>query len=237
MITRLTITRAVLSVGAVVALTVPALAHAQPDRIGVAMDVFGEAGQLEGEQWINNARVDESFDFGGGPLISAQAWLLFKKGLPQGFRVGPGVRVYGFYQTPGNNGYGFGIMNDLVGIGEWSIRMFEQFFLVLGGRAGLTLLFPGGDFRTEIRRLQDQGAGVWSVPRLGWIAAINAGLRREMFKNFFLRADLSGQWQSLYLFATDETVPFGDTQSLRFRKYWSTASLRLGLTLSLEVGF
>jgi hypothetical protein len=195
------------------------------ERIGVGLGGGGESSRMEGEQWIHTFRLDESFNYERSGA-TFNVWALGQL-FPRVW-VGPAVRVMGGYAS---DRYDFGLLQELGGIGEWAIPAFEKFEVIIGGRANLAVLVPGGDLAQEINRLQDQGAGVWSVPRVGWSAGVGAGLRRQMFERFWLRVDASGQIGSLYLFATEETV-----DELRFRKFWSADLRRLELSLSLEVG-
>ena len=194
------------------------------ERIGVGLGGGGETGRMEGEQWIHTFRLDESFNY-ERTGATFNVW-----GMGQLFPrvwVGPALRVMGGYAS---DRYDFGLLQELGGIGEWAIPAFEKFEVLIGGRANVAVLVPGGDLGREIKRLQDQGAGVWSVPRVGWSAGVGAGLRRQMFERFWLRVDASGQIGSIYLFSTDETV-----DALRFRKFWSAGLQRLELALSMEV--
>ncbi|MGQ0504408.1 MAG: hypothetical protein ACT4TC_03745 [Myxococcaceae bacterium] len=199
-------------------------------RLGVGADFFGESNRLVGEHWINQTRQDESFDYGSGSFFSTTAWLLIP--MNRFIRVGPGARIFGNYSSSGNNNFKFGFLSEAFAQGELSFRTFERFELVLGARAGLALLWPttGSDFGREIDRLQQQGLGVFSGPRLGWVAGLGVGMRRKMWDWFHLRADLTGQHQELYLFATDQMV-----DGLRVQKWWRTGSWRFGLTLGAEV--
>src|SRR4051794_39807087 len=40
------------------------------DRIGVSLDLYGEASRMTGEQLVNQFRADESFDYTAGPLAA-----------------------------------------------------------------------------------------------------------------------------------------------------------------------
>src|SRR4051794_36863390 len=62
------------------------------DRLGFSLDFLGEYGLQDGEQRINQTRLDESFDWQRAGL-SATAWALQPW---QGrFSWGPGVRLHG----------------------------------------------------------------------------------------------------------------------------------------------
>jgi hypothetical protein len=195
------------------------------ERIGVTVEYFGEGSRMEGEQWINNFRADESFAYGAGSAAST-LYLLSRFGA---FRLGPGIRFLGNY---GSNDFQFGYLTQLHAQGELSLRAFEQVDAVFGALAGFTVLFPGEDFSEEIRRLQAQNADVWSVPRLGWVAGLNVGARRRIAGNLYGRIHFDGQLGHQWLFATDQIV-----DGLRFRKYWGTDIRRLGAALGIEVTF
>lgn len=198
----------------------------RPERIGISLDVMAEGSRMSGEQCINNFCSDESFDYSTGP-IAASLYVLFQPW--QRVRFGPLVRIHGNYGG-GGNGITFGFLTEGLLVGEWSIRAFERFDVVLGGRAGMSLLIPGEEFAAEIRRLQAQGAAVWSLPRVGWVGGLNAGLRRQIAGRLYGKLELSGQVGHQWLFATDQIV-----EGLRFRKNWGTDIRRLGATVGVEV--
>ncbi|MBX5483262.1 MAG: hypothetical protein IRZ16_15680 [Myxococcaceae bacterium] len=212
----------------ILTLTAGADAFAQ-ERLGVGFDLWAETGQLSGEQWINASRLDESFDTAaaGG---SISAWMLFLA--RDRVRAGPGIRFFGNYGRGGNQEYLLGFLTEAFMMGEYSLRAFEKFDILLGGRAGLAVLAPGGEFGEEITRLQREGVGVWSVPRPGVLAGIDVGLRRQLTGKFALRADLNAQYEQLFLFATNEEI-----DHYRFQKNWSTHTIRLGLLFGAEVSF
>jgi len=195
------------------------------ERLGVSVDAFAEAGELNGEQWIDDSRITENFDFANAAL-SGSAWLLFKQN--DRFRWGPGVRVQGRFGSA--NRYDFGFLTDGFLTAEYAVPVFAGWELLLGGRGGISVLVPGGDLGREISRLQSEGAGVWSVPRVGWLAGVSAGVRRQLIGRLHLRVEFGGQIGQVFLFATDERV-----DELRFRKYWSTWTQRVSGTLGLEV--
>jgi hypothetical protein len=143
--------------------------------------------------------------------------------------MGGGVRLFGNYSASGDRSFGFGLLSQAFVLGEYCLPVADKTEVMFGGRAGMSLLIPGRDFGQEIDRLQAQGVGVWSVPRVGWLVGLSAGGRRRMSEHILLRADLSGQLDMLYLFATDESI-----EGLQFSKSWSTFGLRLGLTLGIE---
>lgn len=212
---------------AVAVFTLFAVPASAQERIGAALDLWLDASQMSGEQSINASRLDESFDYGaaGG---SVSAWALFQA--KEHVRAGPGLRVYGNYGSGDNPDFLFGFLSEAFLMGEYSLRAFEKVDAIFGGRAGLAVLFPGQKFGEEIARLQRDGVGVWSLPRLGWLAGFDLGARRKMIGQLSLRADVIGQYEQLFLFADDELV-----DGLRYQKHWSTHSIRLGLLIGVEV--
>ncbi len=200
-------------------------------RVGVGLDLFTESAHLAGEQSINASRRDESFDYKSATFLSATFSLSIPAPIAEErARMGGGVRLFGNHSAGGERRFGFGLLNQAFVLGEYGLPVADKTEVMFGGRAGLSVLIPGRDFDREIERLQVQGVGVWSVPRLGWLAGLSAGGRRRMSEHILLRADLSAQLDTLYLFSTSETI-----EGLQFSKSWSTFGLRLGLTLGIEL--
>jgi hypothetical protein len=193
-----------------------------------AADFFLEKSRMGGEQIINVTRRDESFDYASNGFISVTTALSYPWG--KRFRLGPGIRVLGIYSGAGQDAFEFGFLVEALLMGEVGIPLVEKWEMTLGGRLGLPVLFPRGDFGDEIRRLQVDRVGVWSLPRIGWIAGITAGAKRQMTERLWLRADLNGQLEQIFLFATDELI-----EGFAFRKNWSAHIVRVGLTVGLEV--
>ncbi len=199
-------------------------------RIGVALDLFAEKAKLSGTQTINTSPRDESFDYGSTTFLSATLSMSVPAPIAkERARIGGAVRLFGNYSADGNHPFGFGLFNQAFVTGEYGLPVADKMEAVFGGRVGLSLLIPGHEMSAEIHRLQDQGVDVWGVPRVGWLGGLSAGARRRMSEHILLRADLSGQLEKLYLFATSE-----DLGGLQFDKHWSTLGLRLGLTLGVE---
>jgi hypothetical protein len=205
----------------------PPLPSRPPPRVGLGLDLFGESGRMSGGQWINASHREESFDYSSAKFLSASAWLLFAKS--ERLRLGPGVRVFGNYAAGGDRAFGFGVLTEALALAEYGLPVYERFELVLGARGGIAVLLPGGGLSDEISRLRTEGAGVWNVPRFGWVGGLSAGGRRQMTERIALRADLGLQMERLYLFATDQEV-----EGLHFQKNWTTKALRLGFTLGAE---
>jgi hypothetical protein len=199
-------------------------------RIGVGVDVFTESSRMNGEQAINASRRDESFDYNSSSFLSATLSLSVPAPIAsERARLGGGIRLFGNYTGGGNSNFGFGMLNEAFITGEYGLPVGGYFEATFGARGGLALLFPGREFSEEINRLQDQGVDVWSVPRLGWLAGLSVGARRQMSEHILLRADLAAQYEKLFLFATSQEI-----NGLQFNKDWSTSGIRLGLTLGIE---
>ncbi|WP_375771164.1 hypothetical protein NR798_09775 [Archangium gephyra] len=198
-------------------------------RIGVSPDLYLEGAQLTGVQFIDTARLDESFGYSAG-FLSITAWLSTPvPTVSERLRVGGGVRILGNYAASGGQQYGFGIFNEAFVTGEYGLPVADKTEVVFAGRAGLSVLIPGLEFAETIRNLQAQGVDVWSVPRVGWLLGPSLGARRQMSNNIWLRADLLGQVGQQYLFATSQEI-----SGFRYSKNWSTLGLRLGLSLGAE---
>jgi len=199
-------------------------------RIGVGLDLFTEDARMAGQQSINASTRDESFDYKSATFLSATLSMSIPAPiLEERARIGGGVRLFGNYSAGGNRRFGFGLLNQAFVLGEYGLPVANKTEVMFGGRVGASLLIPGRDFDQEIERLQVQGVGVLSVPRVGWLAGLSVGARRRMSEHILLRADLSGQYDKLYLFSTNESI-----EGLEFSKSWSASGLRLGFTLGIE---
>lgn len=203
---------------------------AQKLRIGVGADLFTESSQMSGEQAINASRRDESFAYKSASFLSATLSMSVPAPIAsERARIGGAIRLFGNYGAGGDRVFGFGLLNQAFITAEYGLPVAQQFEAVFGARGGLALLFPGREFSAEISRLQDQGVDVWSVPRIGWQLGLSVGARRQMSEHILLRADLSGQYEKLFLFSTSQEI-----DGLQFNKDWSTSGIRLGLTLGIE---
>lgn len=199
-------------------------------RVGIGLDLFTEKSHLSGAQAINASRTDESFDYKSHTFLAATLSMSIPAPvLSDRARLGGAVRMFGNYSASGNRSFGFGLLNQAFVTGEYGLPVANRMEVVFGGRAGLSMLLPGRDFSKEIDRLQIQGVDVWSVPRVGWLAGLSVGGRRQMNEHIHLRADLSAQLDKTYLFATTQEI-----EGLKFSKDWSTTALRLGFTLGAE---
>ncbi|PTL81933.1 hypothetical protein [Vitiosangium sp. GDMCC 1.1324] len=199
-------------------------------RIGVGPDLFFESSRMSGELGIDTSRRDESFDYSSAGFLSVTAWLNSSvPSVSERLRVGAGLRVFGNYAAGGDREFGFGLLNEVFATGEYGLPVADKMEVVFAARAGLSFLIPGREFSAEIRRLQEQGVSVWSVPRVGWLVGPSVGARRRMSERIWLRADVLGQVEQQYLFATSQEI-----SGFNYTKNWSTLALRLGLSLGAE---
>ena len=199
------------------------------ERIGFSLEPWLERSQMSGRQSIDNAVFDQTFDYGSAG-VSASLFMLFHA--KERFRAGPALRVYGNYRALADSDFHFGFLTEALFLGEYAIpKVVEKFDAIIGFRAGVPVLFPGGDLRAEIDRLRADDVDVWAVPRVGALLGGTVGTRRQMTEKLALRADLTGQYEQLWLFATSQTI-----DDLRFRKSWRTHSVRIGLQLAVELG-
>lgn len=206
-------------------------ARADGTRVGVGLDFFFESSRMTGEQIINTSRRDESFDFSSDGFVSATLSMSVPAPISvERARIGGAVRLFGPYSAGGDRQFGFGLLHEAFITGEYGVPVYDKTEVVLGVRGGMSLLIPGREFNQEIDRLQNEGVGVWSLPRVGWLGGLSVGGRRKMNERILLRADLSAQLQKLFLFSTSQEFDDG----LKFSKDWSTFGLRLGLTLGAE---
>ncbi|WP_224372778.1 hypothetical protein [Hyalangium versicolor] len=214
-------------VGLLVLLAMPA--RAADVRIGLGLDLSTESSRMAGHQTINGARQDESFDYKSHDLLTGTLYLTIPAPVSEHARMGAGIRVYGNYGVGGDRVFSFGTLSEGFVSGEYGLPIANRMEAMFGARGGLALLLPGKEFQAEIDRLQDQGVSAWSVPRVGWLAAISVGARRKMSDHILLRGDVSGQLERLFLFATNQ-----DIKGNAFNKTWNTLGLRIGLTLGIE---
>jgi hypothetical protein len=185
---------------------------------------------MTGEQGINTSRRDESFNYSSAGFLSGTVWLNTPlTAWSERLRLGAGVRILGNYAARGGREFGFGLLNEAFISGEYDLPVAERTEVLFGARVGMSLLIPSRELAAEIRRLQEQGVNVWSLPRVGWLAGPFVGVRQQMSESIWLRADLLAQAEQQYLFATSQEL-----SGLRFTKHWRTLGLRLGLTLGAE---
>ncbi|QQR89402.1 MAG: hypothetical protein IPJ88_14525 [Myxococcales bacterium] len=199
---------------------------------GLAPGLYFEDSGRDGSRKVAiNEPLDESGDYSSANLLSINAYLLFPLGQPT--RFGFGLRYAGNYKTEpegDDTSYSYGHMLDLYAQLEYIIDSLPLVDLILGARAGLSTLLPGGDFADEIDALQAQGVDVWSVPRLGGFIAPLVHVRLPLHENFALRGGLSFTAGRMFLFNTEQTV-----QGVPFAIDWQLNILRYGFTVGAEV--
>ncbi|RAL22850.1 hypothetical protein DL240_08130 [Lujinxingia litoralis] len=213
----------------------PALAQSSLVLGGTA---YSEEGELTGEQQISVQERDESFAYENADFLSAR--ILYLRPFKEHFRIGGGIDFIGNYRANvlDEDGqpedpievYEFGPLLEVMAHAEWNIGITERIDLGLGAQVGLVGLFPRGDLRAEIRELQDQDVNTFMLPRLGWSAAPQVLATYRFDERLALRADVGVQWQSIWIFNTEQNV-----NDVAFRKKWTAGTMRTRVGLALEV--
>ena len=223
---------------------VPAHAFSQDHVIGVGAEVHWDDGELDGEERVAlTAPKQEDRSFEREESTAFALWYLYKA--TESLRVGGGVRYYGTYslldEVPEDTREEdlpepeeFGDWLELYGQVEWHTPLVASGAMefVLGAQAGVIEFFPGGALEEEIRRLQEQNAGVWDAPRLGFMFGPQVGVRYQALELLALRLDLGVRYNRVFLFSTSEEV-----DGVAFSKQWSLNVLRYAASLGAEVTF
>jgi hypothetical protein len=218
--------------GALVLGALPGAAEAQVERMGLGGEVFLERSRVVGRQVIEDFENDESFGYHSQGWGAISIYGLIPR--DDRLRMGGGARYLGRYAAARggnrNQRFGFGHMAQAYWMGEYAIPAYEKIDLVLGARAGISVLFPDEHLREEIRRLT--GTGVWSFPgpRAGWLLGAQVGARRPITDRLFVRVDLLGGWEQLFLFWNTRRV-----DGLYFQKRWFGRVTRYGAVASIEL--
>lgn len=220
--------------------------HAQQavSSIGFGVQAHSDDVTLKGtEQIATQAPQDQDQDLVSDGTFSASLWYL--KALTERTRAGGGLRYYGAYsglnareedRVDDNDEalppYELGTLLELYGQAEWGFPVSEKRRIdaVIGMQLGAQVLFPGGQFEEEIKRLQDQGAGVMSVPRVGLLFGPQVGARWRVLDRLSVRLDLGLRYNRLFLFDTEEEV-----NGVAFRKEWDLSVLRTEVGLGVEI--
>lgn len=209
--------------------------------VGVGANAFFEDSKLNGVQQIAVQENDESYEFRSDGFLTGGFWFLFQMG--DRIRAGSMIDYYGTYAslTKCQEGqcddeefepdrFEFGKLVEFFGRFEYGIPMAESAELILGTVFGLPILFPSGDFEEEISGLQDEGASVLGLPRIGYLVGPNLGARWKYSEHLSVRGDLMVKWEQIFLFRTSQSI-----DGISFRKNWTTGTLRYEIGVGLEV--
>ncbi len=217
----------------------PATAAAQArDVIGVGASFFFEDSQLDAEEQLSVQVNDESFEYVSDGFLSGSLYYL--SAWNENLRLGGGIQYFGTYiaeEVPEEEldedeeppTYELGTLVELRAMIEYLFPA-GVFDLGIGAVAGVPILFPDGDFKEEIERLQDEQAGVWNVPRIGFLVGPRISGIYHYSEYLSFRADIGIVWERIWLFNTSEEV-----QGTPFSKTWTSKILRTEFSLGLEV--
>lgn len=209
--------------------------------IGLGANVFFEDSKLNGVQQISVQENDESFEYRSNSFLTGSLWFLLQ--ITDRIRVGSMLDYYGTYTSATKCQEGqcddpnfeprlftFGKLLEFHGRFEYGIPVTEDVSLLLGTVFGAPILFPGGDFKDHITSLQEQGAGVLDLPRIGYLVGPNVGTRWRYSEHLALRGDLIVKWEQIFLFRTSQNI-----DGIPFRKSWTTGTLRYEIGVGVEV--
>lgn len=217
-----------------------ATAHAQT-VVGVGAGAFFEDSKLTGLERIAVQEEEQTYDYRSHGFLSGGLWFLFQ--LSQRVRVGSAIDYYGSYisATKCQEGecedpefepdlYEFGKLLEFYARVEYALPVLQNIDMILGGVAGTPILFPGGNLDDEIDGLQEQGAGVLSLPKIGYVVGPNLGARWKYSDHLSVRSDLFVKWEQIFIFRTTQEI-----DGIGFKKNWTTGTLRYELALGIEV--
>ena len=200
-------------VAAACAAALPATAHAdEPDVVGVALSAYFEDGTFDDAFMTSVIDQSDTFDY-----ANDSSWTLALSYLTHwtdSVRVGGEARYFGLYAVERDGVEGeqsplveLGPLLQVVGRGEWLVPIVERrWTLVVGVDAGLAVLIPGRDLERQIEELQDEGVGVWSGPRLGYVVGARAGVKHPVWERLSLRLDYGVEGSRILVYRVDEEV-------------------------------
>lgn len=227
------------STALVLTLTICGDAFAQArDVIGVNTGLFFEDSERTGEEQTSVQVEDETFEYISDGFLSGGIYYL--GAWSDQLRIGGGIQYYGKYigeivpeeeldEDEDPELFEFGTLLEVRALLEYLFPA-GVFDLGLGAVVGIPVLFPDGDFKDEIDRLQDQQASVWSLPRIGFLIGPRVTGIYHYSEYLSFRLDIGVIWERIWLFNTSEEV-----QGIPFSKTWTSKILRTEFALGLEV--
>jgi hypothetical protein len=205
--------------------------------ITLGMGFHLDDGTMRGTDRRSILVTDETYEFSNDSKLFASLGLLARVG--DRLRVGGVARYFGSYSLKPRMANGapgparkLGTLFELAAQGEYVLPLVARWDLTAGAQGGLAVLVPGGQFEDEIKMLQNQGASVWDVPRLGYFFGPRVGVRWALAERVYLRADVDVTWCQTFLYLTHD-----DVAGVDFEKKRRANVIREVLGLALEVSF
>ncbi|MEL6180613.1 MAG: hypothetical protein AAFS10_16755 [Myxococcota bacterium] len=227
------------SIGAVFGTVSVAQAQSKPpDAVGVAVSAYFEDGSVD--DTFRTSVIDQSDPFDYENDSSWSLGLSYLTHATASVRYGGELRYLGNYSVTREGVEGdqdpdftFGPLLEAVARAEWLVPIVKKrWTLLVGGQAGLAMLIPGRDLERQIEELQDEGVGVWSGPRFGYVIGAQVGVRHPVWDRLSLRLDYGIQGSRILVYNTDDEVngiPVERDTTLRI--------LRHQVALGAEVSF
>ena len=176
-------------------------------------------GTMRGSDRRSILVTDETFEFSNDNKLYGT--LGFLSVIGQRMRLGAVVRYFGSYdykQQMGDNESEprkLGQLFELAAQGEYLLPLIPRVQMTVGAQAGAAILIPGGQFEADIKMLQNQGASVWNVPRLGYLVGPRVGVRWALASRIYLRGDFDITWCQTFLYMTHDEVAGVDFEKKR----------------------
>ncbi|MGM0556634.1 MAG: hypothetical protein ACQEVA_09685 [Myxococcota bacterium] len=209
-----------------------------PSYVGVGLGFYTENSRLDGETTRQIDTDDDSFDYSADNFLQGSIWTMMSAG--DRLRAGIGLHYYGSYETVREpeededpediDARELGQYATLFARGEWLLPFADDYELVLGAEAGVSALFPDGEFRRRIEGMEEDGISVFSGPRPGISLAPLVGARWQLDERLALRADFAVRWERIFLFNVSDTV-----ENISYERTWTAKVLRYNLGIGMEV--
>ena len=141
-----------------------------------------------------------------------------------------GLIYRGNYEGPDE--FVFGHLLDTLAEFEGRFKLYKSWKLRLAGQAGISVLIPTKDFKAEIDRLNADGLGVFSGPRVGWFVGGSIGVTFPITKSLGFFSTVGANWGRLYLFRSKKTV-----DNINVNNNWTAEIKRRSFDIGVEVAF
>lgn len=202
-------------------------------RIGFGPSGFLETGRLDIHEAEGESALDDGIDYRN--TDSAGVRLLYLRPYDDVLDIGAGIGFDGVYgaellesssHLQQDRYFEFGPLFDLFTTAEWRLAVGERSEIGVGGRLGISAVYPTGDLSDEIAGLRRRDIHVWNLPRFGWTFESVAVNSWRLGPGWRLRTEAAIQWQTLSLFNTEQT-----RHETTFQRHWTTGSLRGRISL------